>query len=68
MDEFHERSVEADLALALCLDCQKRLRPDLRYSSFPSLFLVPPYLERYIESHHMDRVSAEVMYTEHAGL
>ncbi|BDA51196.1 probable pre-mRNA-splicing factor ATP-dependent RNA helica at N-terminal half [Coccomyxa sp. Obi] len=30
LDEFHERSVEADLALALCLDCQKRLRPELR--------------------------------------
>lgn len=32
LDEFQERSVEADLALTLCLDCQKRLRPDLRCS------------------------------------
>ena len=30
LDEFHERSVDADLALALCQECQARLRPDLR--------------------------------------
>lgn len=29
-DEFHERSLDADLGLALLLDCQKGLRPDLR--------------------------------------
>ncbi|MBC7390333.1 MAG: ATP-dependent helicase HrpB [Opitutaceae bacterium] len=29
-DEFHERSLHADLALALCLDIQNILRPDLR--------------------------------------
>jgi ATP-dependent helicase HrpB len=29
-DEFHERSLHADLALALCLDVQRSLRPDLR--------------------------------------
>jgi ATP-dependent helicase HrpB len=29
-DEFHERSLQADLALALCLDTQGVLRPDLR--------------------------------------
>ncbi len=29
-DEFHERSLHADLALALCLDVQKDLRPDLK--------------------------------------
>ncbi len=29
-DEFHERSLHADTALALCLDMQKGLRPDLR--------------------------------------
>ncbi len=28
-DEFHERSLQADLALALCLDSQAGLRPDL---------------------------------------
>ena len=29
-DEFHERSIHADLALALCLDVQKGLRPNLK--------------------------------------
>ncbi len=29
-DEFHERSLHADLGLALCLDSQSALRPDLR--------------------------------------
>jgi ATP-dependent helicase HrpB len=29
-DEFHERSLQADLGLALCLDSQSALRPDLR--------------------------------------
>lgn len=29
-DEFHERSLDADLGLALALECQKDLRPDLR--------------------------------------
>ena len=29
-DEFHERSVDADLALALCREAQQVLRPDLR--------------------------------------
>ncbi|HTP12483.1 MAG TPA: ATP-dependent helicase HrpB, partial [Bacteroidota bacterium] len=29
-DEFHERSIHADLGLAFCLDVQKHLRPDLR--------------------------------------
>ena len=29
-DEFHERSLDADLGLALALDCQRALRNDLR--------------------------------------
>ncbi len=29
-DEFHERSIHADLALALCREAQRVLRPDLR--------------------------------------
>lgn len=29
-DEFHERNLHADLGLALCLEMQKILRPDLR--------------------------------------
>jgi len=30
LDEVHERSLEADLAMALCLDLQRMLRPELR--------------------------------------
>lgn len=30
-DEFHERGVDSDLALALCLDAQGLGRPDLRW-------------------------------------
>jgi ATP-dependent helicase HrpB len=30
LDEVHERSIEADLALAFCLDLQRTLRPELR--------------------------------------
>lgn len=29
-DEFHERSLQADLGLALCLEAQRLFRPDLR--------------------------------------
>ncbi len=29
-DEFHERSLQADTALALCLEAQEALRPDLK--------------------------------------
>jgi ATP-dependent helicase HrpB len=29
-DEFHERSLHADVALALCRECQQILRPDLK--------------------------------------
>ena len=29
-DEFHERSLQTDLALALCLECVSAFRPDLR--------------------------------------
>jgi ATP-dependent helicase HrpB len=30
LDEIHERSLESDLGLALCLDLQRMLRPELR--------------------------------------
>lgn len=29
-DEFHERSLQADLGLALCLECAEAFRPDLK--------------------------------------
>ena len=36
LDEFHERSWDADLALTLCIDSQHRTRPDLRSASLAS--------------------------------
>jgi hypothetical protein len=38
LDEIHERSLETDLGLALCLDLQRMLRPELRLpASLPPL-------------------------------
>ena len=34
-DEFHERSLTADTGLALCLESQAALRPDLRLVVMP---------------------------------
>ena len=36
LDEVHERALQADLALALCLDLQRQLRPELRLRSRPA--------------------------------
>jgi hypothetical protein len=36
LDEFHERSLDADTALALALDCQAWTRPELRWVREPS--------------------------------
>jgi ATP-dependent helicase HrpB len=52
-DEFHERSLHADLALALCLEAQHILRPDLKIMLMSAtlqvnelqLFLNAPVLE-----------------------
>jgi len=44
-DEFHERSLQADLALALCLEVQEALREDLR------LLLMSANLEGLALSH-----------------
>jgi hypothetical protein len=38
-DEAHERSLDIDLALALCLDLQQLGRPELRYSHLSYLSL-----------------------------
>jgi len=41
-DEFHERSLHADLALALCLDSVAGLRPDLRLLVMSATLEVEP--------------------------
>ena len=40
-DEFHERSIHADLALALCRESQKILRPDLRIMLMSATLDIP---------------------------
>lgn len=41
-DEFHERSIHADLGLALCLDIQKQLRSDLKLLIMSATLEVEP--------------------------
>ena len=41
-DEFHERNLQADLGLALCLDCQAGLREDLRILVMSATLEVEP--------------------------
>lgn len=41
-DEFHERNLQADLGLALCLDCQAGLREDLRILAMSATLDVAP--------------------------
>jgi ATP-dependent helicase HrpB len=44
-DEFHERNLQADLGLALCLDCQAGLREDLRLLVMSATLDVAPIAE-----------------------
>src|SRR6202790_5070334 len=41
-DEFHERSLNADLGLALCIESQQNLREDLRLLVMSATLDVPP--------------------------
>lgn len=40
-DEFHERNLQADLALALCTEAQQVLRPDLRLMIMSATLNIP---------------------------
>jgi ATP-dependent helicase HrpB len=44
-DEFHERNLQADLGLALCLDCQAGLRKNLRILVMSATLDVAPIAE-----------------------
>lgn len=44
-DEFHERNLQADLGLALCLDCQSGLRENLRILVMSATLDVAPIAE-----------------------
>ncbi|OLP54090.1 ATP-dependent helicase HrpB [Rhizobium rhizosphaerae] len=68
-DEFHERSLDADLGLALALECREALRPDLRLlvmsatldvDGVAALLGDPPVIESHgrsfpVEIAHQDR-------------
>ncbi len=45
-DEYHERSLHADLGLALCLDVRKVLRPDLRLGVFSATLNLETVMNR----------------------
>lgn len=45
-DEFHERSIHADVALALCREAQQILRPDLRIMIMSATLDMPLLTER----------------------
>jgi ATP-dependent helicase HrpB len=44
-DEFHERNLQADLALALCREAQQVLRPDLRIMIMSATLNIPQLKE-----------------------
>ena len=44
-DEFHERSIHADVALALCREAQQVLRPDLRIMIMSATLNMPELTE-----------------------
>ncbi|MFY0605249.1 MAG: ATP-dependent helicase HrpB [Cyclobacteriaceae bacterium] len=49
-DEFHERSIHADVALALCREAQQILRPDLKILIM-SATLDMPQLQQVLKAH-----------------
>ncbi len=68
-DEFHERSLHADLALALCREAQQVLRPDLRILIM-SATLNMPQLSQLLNSPVVEskgrQYPVEIIYTEDA--
>ncbi len=70
-DEFHERSIHADLALALCRDSQQILRPDLRILIM-SATLNLPKLKQLLQTKIIESKGklfpVEIIYTHDADL
>lgn len=68
-DEFHERSLQADLALALCREAQQVLRPDLRILIM-SATLNMPQLSALLKAPVVEskgrQYPVEIIYTEDA--
>lgn len=68
-DEFHERSLNADVALALCRESQQVLRPDLRIMIM-SATLNMPELSSLLNAHVIEskgrQYPVEIIYTTEA--
>ncbi|MBI2722376.1 MAG: ATP-dependent helicase HrpB [Bacteroidetes bacterium] len=68
-DEFHERSLHADLALALCREAQQVLRPDLRIMIMSATLNMPQLTSllncKVVESKGK-QYPVEIIYTEDA--
>lgn len=68
-DEFHERNLQADLALALCREAQQILRPDLRILIM-SATLNMPQLQNLLQAPIIEsqgkQYPVEIIYTNDA--
>ncbi len=65
-DEFHERSIHADVALALCREAQQILRPDLRIMVMSATLNMPQLtalLEAPVAVSEGKQYPVEVFYT-----
>lgn len=65
-DEFHERSIHADVALALCREAQKVLRPDLRIMVMSATLDMPQLIQLLnspVAESHGRQYPVEIKYT-----
>ncbi len=58
-DEFHERSIEADIALAMAVYLQKEVRPDLRIAIM-SATLESEEIANYLDDHEVFNIEAPI--------
>ncbi len=68
-DEFHERNLHADVALALCRDAQQVLRPDLRIiimSATLNMAELPQLLKASVAESKGRQYPVEIIYTNDA--
>lgn len=69
-DEFHERSLNADLGLALCLDAQATLRPELRLLIMSATIdgeAIAKLLEAPVVTSEGRAFDVDVLYRERTG-
>lgn len=68
-DEFHERNLHADVALALCRDAQQVLRPDLRImvmSATLNMAELPALLNAPVAESKGRQYPVDIIYTQDA--